>query len=169
MGIRAQIVKKVDTAGEHNAEVIKRAQSSTVGQILQKEVATSITMNFISAGRDASGATGVWPKRKKSKFTHKLLMKHPASGLFASILPNPPPVLKGGKWIVTMSTNLKYAAIHNYGGIIPHPGTSDGFGMGILIPPHDIPMPQRQFMMMPDKEVEEAGEKADRYIFEGKR
>jgi phage gpG-like protein len=37
----------------------------------------------------------------------------------------------------------KYAAIHQFGGVIDWPGTFDGFGKGIPIPPHDITIPKR--------------------------
>lgn len=47
--------------------------------------------------------------------------------------------------IVRVGTLVKYAKIHNEGGIIRHPGTSNGFGRGIKIPPHPIQMPKRNF------------------------
>lgn len=46
---------------------------------------------------------------------------------------------------VDVGTKVKYAAIHNDGGIVRHPGTKNGFGRGILIPPHAIPIPRRNF------------------------
>lgn len=48
-------------------------------------------------------------------------------------------------------TNLIYAGIHNSGGIIKHPGTANGFGRKIKIPPHNIPMPKREFMKIRDE------------------
>lgn len=47
--------------------------------------------------------------------------------------------------VVTVGTNVKYARIHNEGGIINHPGSNNGFGRGIKIPAHKIPMPKRNF------------------------
>lgn len=46
---------------------------------------------------------------------------------------------------VRVSTQIKYAAIHDKGGTIRHPGTANGFGKGIKIPAHDIEMPRRNF------------------------
>lgn len=43
-------------------------------------------------------------------------------------------------------TDLFYASIHNRGGTINHPGTKNGFGMGIKIKPHSIPIPKREFL-----------------------
>jgi phage gpG-like protein len=48
-------------------------------------------------------------------------------------------------------TDLVYAGIHNYGGTIHNPGTKNGFGMGIKIPAHDIPIPQREFLVIHEK------------------
>lgn len=45
-----------------------------------------------------------------------------------------------------IGTNVKYAAIHNYGGVVRHPGSKNGFGMGIEIPPHNIRIPARPFL-----------------------
>lgn len=47
--------------------------------------------------------------------------------------------------VVAVGTNLKYARIHDQGGIIQHPGTKNGFGRGIKIKPHRINMPKRNF------------------------
>lgn len=42
--------------------------------------------------------------------------------------------------------NLAYAGIHNYGGVIKHPGSNNGFGRGINIKPHNIKIPKREFL-----------------------
>lgn len=62
---------------------------------------------------------------------------------------------------VFLGTQIKYAAIHNFGGTIHHPGTDKGFGPkryvrragggyrkigGVRIPPHAIKIPKRPFM-----------------------
>lgn len=47
--------------------------------------------------------------------------------------------------VVRVGTNLAYARIHNQGGVISHPGSENGFGRGIKIAAHDIPMPRRNF------------------------
>lgn len=51
---------------------------------------------------------------------------------------------------IIWGTNLVYAAIHNSGGTISHPGTKNGFGRGILIPPHSITIPKREFLIIRD-------------------
>lgn len=47
--------------------------------------------------------------------------------------------------VVRVGTHVRYAGIHNRGGMISHPGTDNGFGRGIKIPSHDIPIPKRNF------------------------
>jgi len=48
-------------------------------------------------------------------------------------------------------TDLIYAGIHNKGGVINHPGTKNGFGAGITIPPHNITIPKREFLRIRDE------------------
>lgn len=59
-------------------------------------------------------------------------------------------------------TDLKYAAIHNYGGIIKHPGTTKGFGKNMKIPPHNIDMPKREYLLVKDKWMKQI----DEYLIE---
>lgn len=47
--------------------------------------------------------------------------------------------------VTSVGSGLKYARIHNEGGVIMHPGTQNGFGRGIKIPPHKIKIPRRNF------------------------
>lgn len=47
--------------------------------------------------------------------------------------------------VVKVGTLVKYARIHNEGGLIHHPGTANGFGRGIKIPAHGISIPRRNF------------------------
>ena len=49
----------------------------------------------------------------------------------------------GADAAVVLGTSTKYAAVHQFGSTIKHPGTNNGFGRGIPIPPHDIKMPKR--------------------------
>jgi len=48
--------------------------------------------------------------------------------------------------------SVRYAAIHNFGGDIPWPGTDNGFGRGIHIGPHIIPMPRRTYLMFQEED-----------------
>lgn len=67
---------------------------------------------------------------------------------------------------VRLATHVDYAAIHNYGGTIEHPGTKDGFGQGIEIPPHSIVIPARPFDQFRDQDMEELNQVVERYINE---
>lgn len=52
------------------------------------------------------------------------------------------------KW----GSDLVYAKIHNEGGTIQHPGTKKGFGIkGLVIPPHSIPIPKREYLVLRPK------------------
>ena len=57
-------------------------------------------------------------------------------------------------YVVKMIVGAKYGRIHQYGGVINHPGTSDGFGRGIKIPPHKINMPKRLWI---EEDFEKSG------------
>lgn len=59
---------------------------------------------------------------------------------------NPLNILKSTSKGVEFGSKVPYAAIHEYGGVINHPGTKNGFGKGIPIPPHSIPIPQRSYL-----------------------
>ena len=58
------------------------------------------------------------------------------------------------------TAKVPYAAIHNFGGTIKHPGSSKfqafEYGGGMVYTwgtkPHDIPMPKRQFMMFQEED-----------------
>jgi len=52
---------------------------------------------------------------------------------------------------IIWGTNLSYAAIHNSGGNLKFPGTKNGFGRGIKIPAHSIPIPKREFLKIRDE------------------
>lgn len=54
-----------------------------------------------------------------------------------------------------IATHVEYAAIHNYGGTIKHPGTKNGFGRGISIPAHSITIPARPFDQFREKDKQE--------------
>jgi len=59
---------------------------------------------------------------------------------------NPANILKSTGKGVEFGSKVPYAAIHEYGGVINHPGTKNGFGKGIPIPPHTINMPARPYL-----------------------
>lgn len=59
-----------------------------------------------------------------------------------------------GNNTVMVGTGSEYGAIHQHGGTIKHKGTDNGFGKGIKIPPHDIKIPARPFLIVGKKEIE---------------
>lgn len=67
---------------------------------------------------------------------------------------------------IGIRTHVEYAAIHNYGGTINHPGTDNGFGKGIEIPPYDIEIPARPFDEFTDDNLEEINELTEQYFYE---
>lgn len=67
---------------------------------------------------------------------------------------------------VALGSNVEYAAIHNFGGVIDHPGTQNGFGLGITIKRHDIEIPQRQFDHFTFQDIQEIEELAMSYLNE---
>jgi len=68
---------------------------------------------------------------------------------------NPFNILKDTGKGIEFGSKLPYAAIHEYGGVIDHPGTANGFGKGIPIPAHGIPMPKRSYLAPAIKAFEE--------------
>lgn len=56
---------------------------------------------------------------------------------------------------VGVPSSIPYAFIHNFGGVINHPGTQNGFGKGIPIPPHPIRIPKREYMMFQDEDIQD--------------
>lgn len=67
---------------------------------------------------------------------------------------------------VSLASNVEYAAIHNFGGTINHPGTENGFGRGIKIPPHKINIDARPFDQFTPTHIREHKELADSYLNE---
>lgn len=94
-------------------------------------------------------------KGDKSKNTTNILNVRKGN-LFRSFTKgNPQNILKDTGNGVEFGSKIPYAAIHEYGGTIDHPGTSNGFGRGIPIPPHGIPMPKRSYLAPAIKAFEE--------------
>jgi phage gpG-like protein len=71
------------------------------------------------------------------------------------------------------TSRVPYAAIHNFGGVIKHPGSSKfqafEYGGGTVFThytkPHDIPIPKRQFMMFQDQDREQILQTLSNAIF----
>lgn len=96
-------------------------------------------------------------KGDKSKNTTNILNVRKGN-LFRSFTKgNPLNILKSTGKGVEFGSKVPYAAIHEYGGVINHPGTKNGFGKGIPIPPHTINMPARPYLAPALKAFEEDG------------
>jgi phage gpG-like protein len=94
-------------------------------------------------------------KISKEKNTTNILFVR-SGNLFRSFTKgNPFNILKDTGKGIEFGSKLPYAAIHEYGGVIDHPGTSNGFGKGIPIPAHGIPMPKRSYLAPAIKAFEE--------------
>jgi phage gpG-like protein len=168
------VVKIRDDITAHNKAVRQRAMDPRVGAMLLHDIDVSVDFNFLVEGRDKQGNTGVWPPRKRpirvkrkgrtvrSKKQGRLLYR--TGALFKSTKAIHDYRYEDGTWIMTKGSNLPYAGPHNLGAIIHHPGTDNGWGRGIYIPPHDIEIPQREYLMVPDPELDAMGKKAARYI-----
>lgn len=65
---------------------------------------------------------------------------------------------------VKLGTNVPYAAIHNYGGVINHPGTKNGFGIGVEIKPYKITIPPRPFMGFGNEDSSRVSETIEHYM-----
>ena len=91
----------------------------------------------------------------KSKNTTSILNVR-SGNLFRSFTKgNPLNILKDTGKGIEFGSKVPYAAIHEYGGTIDHPGTNNGFGRGIPIPAHGIPMPKRSYLQPAIKAFEE--------------
>lgn len=66
-------------------------------------------------------------------------------------------VSMGGKDVV-LGSNIEYVRTHNEGLTIQHPGTENGFGKGIKIPPYKIQMPERRMTGFSTQDQEEIDE-----------
>ncbi|MFV8250242.1 phage virion morphogenesis protein [Bdellovibrio bacteriovorus] len=106
------------------------------------------------------------PKEKREPGAVKILQdKGFLRGSFT--IPNGPmqEMSKSGEE-VRLATHIPYAAIHNFGGTIQHPGTRNGFGRGVLIKPHSITIPARPFDQFREKDLTEMNELMEKYINE---
>lgn len=65
---------------------------------------------------------------------------------------------------ILIFTNVEYAAIHNYGGVIDHPGTKNGFGKGVEIPGYKITIPARPFDEFTEEHEEQITEMIQEYL-----
>ena len=65
---------------------------------------------------------------------------------------------------VGILNSVEYAAAQNFGVKINHPGTNNGFGRGIEIPPHSIEIEARPFDQFTPTHIAEIGELTDSYF-----
>lgn len=154
-----EIFKKLDSLEgiASKKQLNKLRRSRAIQAIVFKDI--------ISHFEDERGPSGKWRSwsdnyakqlQKKGQSGNKILS---ASGtLRQSFIPGGSEVgTRASKGSLIWFNKLPYARIHDKGGTIKHPGTSDGFGKGIKIGAHDIKMPQRQYMWFSSKALDTLG------------
>ena len=127
--------KAIGLLPEIRADILRRVPVELQGFI-------GLEMNRTKVGDKSKNTTNILNVRK--------------GNLFRSFTKgNPLNILKDTGNGVEFGSKVPYAAIHEYGGTIDHPGTSNGFGRGIPIPAHGIPMPKRSYLAPAIKAFEE--------------
>jgi len=127
--------KAIGLLPEIRADILRRVPVELQGFI-------GLEMNRTKEGDKSKNTTNILNVRK--------------GNLFRSFTKgNPQNILKDTGNGIEFGSKVPYAAIHEYGGTIDHPGTSNGFGRGIPIPAHGIPMPQRSYLQPAIKAFEE--------------
>ena len=127
--------KAIGLLPEIRADILRRVPIELQGFI-------GLEMNRTKVGDKSKNTTNILNVRK--------------GNLFRSFTKgNPLNILKDTGNGVEFGSKIPYAAIHEYGGTIDHPGTSNGFGRGIPIPAHGIPMPKRSYLAPAIKAFEE--------------
>lgn len=126
----------------------------------------SVLQNFIAGGRPNK-----WPPLKSLGLPDAHLIE--SGALFESIQ-----VLVGHDngipTAVIFTEGVPYAAIHQWGGVIHHPGSdslqvwqgADGPVFSQHTRPHDITIPQRMYMMFQEEDVSAIAEVMGSTIFE---
>lgn len=138
--------KRLGTA-ERRAKNLRPAMLS-----IKNIVQSSVEENFVRQGRpkkwtDLAESTKRIRRRRK-KWPGMILQ---VSGQLASSVNS-----RVDKNVVVVGSNKPYAKIHDEGGTVNHPGTNNGFGKGIPIPPHRIKIPARPFLLFQDDDLDEA-------------
>lgn len=149
---KAEFVYKVeDTVTPHNVRVLERTADRRVGDMLLHDIDISVDANFLKGGRDESGAEGVWPKRKRprrgTRGERKGRLLYVTGALFKSTFAIHKAEYDGkGNWTANKGSNLPYAATHNYGD-------------------PDRNIEKREFLMVPEPELDTLAQKIGRFIF----
>ena len=60
--------------------------------------------------------------------------------------------------LTVVGTKILYASVHDRGAKIKWPGTANGFGQGIKLGPHEIPIPARPFTDLNKNDLDEIEE-----------
>lgn len=124
-----------------SSELLERERLTRDWKNLSKEKMGRLSELNKQAGIKNSTPAGTNPSRRILQVTGLLRNSVTTVGAAHNIYRAEP-----GK--LTWGTDLKYAGIHNRGGVLHDPGTKNGFGKGIKIPPHDIPIPKRCFLYL---------------------
>ena len=137
-----------------NVDAIVRAIET-----LKRAMIASITQGMQSGMLKFGGEIERRQLRMHKSAKHpEMGLEHPAYGLYSwsgqGGLRGSWRVRPTGPGVVQYFFASKYARIHQYGGDIDWPGTFNGFGKGIAIPPHVITIKKRLFVY---EEYEEYG------------
>lgn len=109
---------------------------------------TSVRENFAAGGRPVT-----WPVLARTGFPSHLVDSGELAGSIMAEV--------GGDY-AEVHTDVPYAAIHNFGGVIQHPGSQmfQAFTIGGKwvftqhTRPHPIHIPQREFMMFQQEDID---------------
>ncbi len=127
--------KAIGLLPEIRADILRRVP-------VELQMFVGLEMNRTKVGDKSKNTTNILNVRK--------------GNLFRSFTKgNPLNILKDTGNGIEFGSKVPYAAIHEYGGTIDHPGTDNGFGRGIPIPAHGIPMPKRSYLAPAIKAFEE--------------
>ena len=127
--------KAIGLLPEIRADILRRVP-------VELQMFVGLEMNRTKVGDKSKNTTSILNVRK--------------GNLFRSFTKgNPLNILKDTGNGIEFGSKVPYAAIHEYGGTIDHPGTDNGFGRGIPIPAHGIPMPKRSYLAPAIKAFEE--------------
>ena len=141
--------------------------------LLQRDILALLFTQMLTRFEEGTDADGIkWEKLKRDQFRRRdKKIRNPSKKGQIKILQDDGTLrqswtqegAEGNEVIQTSSevgigSNVEYVRTHNEGLTLQHPGTDNGFGMGIEIAPYKIQMPKRQmtgYSLRDEKEIQE--------------
>jgi len=164
----------VDSFGGDITKAFNAIDYQQLFPVIRTIVQSSIEENFMVGGRFGTGrfggGTDRWKESRRAKKQSGQTLQDTGQ-LAASIRVNVYSGSSKNKIVIEAGSNKPYAAIHNFGGTINHPGGTpyislgDGFARFIsnekaksidnvkYTQPHVIKMPARPFLVLQDEDV----------------